>query len=95
MDLMTGVFNNNMSWKTFRLIFQANFGCSKIIVKKLFSKILMLPFDFQASTWWSVNLIALYKILLVRIVTALGNKPQNFKGLEILIGKLTRISSAI
>ena len=55
----------------------------------------MLPFDFQAITWWSVNLIALYKILLVRIVTALGNKPQNFKGLEILIGKLTRISSAI
>ena len=67
----------------------------KILFKKLFSKIVLLPFDFQASTWWSVNLIALYKILLVRIVIALGNKPHHFKGLEILIGKLTRISFAI
>ncbi|PFX18078.1 EGF-like module-containing mucin-like hormone receptor-like 1 [Stylophora pistillata] len=35
--------------------------------------------------WWSVDLIALCKIHLVRILTASGYKPQHLRGLKILI----------
>ena len=99
---MINVFHTNLAWKIFQLVFSA-FICWKNYYLKTFlcnftinhccCSILDKPFSTGVESrskqikWWSVDLIALCKIHLVRIVTASGYKPEHLKGLKIQAGK--------
>ena len=44
---------------------------------------------FSTEQWWSVNLKAICKVHLVRVVTDVNYKPDDLKNLVIRVGEVT------
>lgn len=55
-----------------------------------------MPYFARANEgpWWSVDLLTKIQIHLIRIITDVGYKPKDFKGLYVLVGKTLKYLSS-
>ena len=51
--------------------------------------IFILGEAFSTKQWWSVDLLAICKVHLVRVVTDVNYKPDELKNLVIRVGEMT------
>ena len=61
----------------------------------LFSRqkyVLLLGEAFSTETWWSVDLKAICKVYLVRVVTDANYEPKDLRNMMIKVGKMVTLN---